>query len=157
MKSLIDHIEAYKVRLIDTSLFVENKIVNHFINIEKKTANNPIIILMSVIIISELVENLHKFVLQKEVIMTNREEDSKLDVHDGSGGGVLAVTYISDNFLRFELIFSGFLALLITQKQKYNMYLNIKMPAYGSSMQSNPYRTSPNTLVDPTRVNRYTL
>lgn len=33
---------------------------------------------MSMQIISELVQNLKKFVLQKEVIMTNRDEDSKI-------------------------------------------------------------------------------
>jgi hypothetical protein len=52
--------------------------------------------------------------------MTNRDEDSKLDIAENGPGGVLAVTYISDTFLRFELIFSAHLSLLITEKQKYN-------------------------------------
>jgi hypothetical protein len=78
---------------------------------------------MSSLIVSELVQNLSKFVLQKEVIMTNRDEDSKiLDRADITGPvvGPLAVTYISDNFLRFELIFSAIVALLIYNKQIYN-------------------------------------
>jgi hypothetical protein len=73
---------------------------------------------MSLIILIELVENLNKFVLQKEVIMTKEEHNDEVLVDAKQ-----SITYISDNFLRFELIFSAIIALLINCKQIYNRLL----------------------------------
>lgn len=67
---------------------------------------------MSVLILGDLVANLNKFVMNKEVLMTHKEEDSKVEsvrVHSSNNNNNNQVTYISDNFLRFELIFSSIL------------------------------------------------
>lgn len=55
----MDHIESYKIRLNDTALYVENKIVLYLFLIRfKKLSYNPIILKMSLLILLELVSNL---------------------------------------------------------------------------------------------------
>ncbi|CAD8061314.1 unnamed protein product [Paramecium sonneborni] len=115
VKTLIDHIESYKIRLIDSALYVESKI---------KLSQNPIIIKMCMLILKELVLNLDKFIQLKEINVQNHFlEESKIEISQRSIQieHLQTLTQVSDNFLKFELAFSNIISQLINDKMTYAM------------------------------------
>ncbi|CAD8044680.1 unnamed protein product [Paramecium primaurelia] len=115
VKTLIDHIESYKIRLIDSALYVESKI---------KLSQNPIIIKMCMHILQELILNLDKFIQLKEIPVQNQVyEESKIEISQRSIQieHLQTLTQVSDNFLKFELAFSNIISQLINDKMTYAM------------------------------------
>ncbi|CAD8139769.1 unnamed protein product [Paramecium pentaurelia] len=115
VKTLIDHIESYKIRLIDSALYVESKI---------KLSQNPIIIKMCMHILQELILNLDKFIQLKEIPVQNQiYEESKIEISQRSIQieHLQTLTQVSDNFLKFELAFSNIISQLINDKMTYAM------------------------------------
>ncbi|CAD8053361.1 unnamed protein product [Paramecium sonneborni] len=115
VKTLIDHIESYKIRLIDSALYVESKI---------KLSQNPIIIKMCMHILQELILNLDKFIQLKEITVQNQFlEESKIEISQRSIQieHLQTLTQVSDNFLKFELAFSNIISQLINDKMTYAM------------------------------------
>ncbi|CAD8133029.1 unnamed protein product [Paramecium octaurelia] len=115
VKTLIDHIESYKIRLIDSALYVESKI---------KLSQNPIIIKMCMHILQELILNLDKFIQLKEIPVQNQMyEESKIEISQRSIQieHLQTLTQVSDNFLKFELAFSNIISQLINDKMTYAM------------------------------------
>ncbi|CAD8135433.1 unnamed protein product [Paramecium pentaurelia] len=115
VKTLIDHIESYKIRLIDSALYVESKI---------KLSQNPIIIKMCMHILQELILNLDKFIQLKEIPVQNQFlEESKIEISQRSIQieHLQTLTQVSDNFLKFELAFSNIISQLINDKMTYAM------------------------------------
>lgn len=114
IKTLKDHIQDNNLRLIDTIIFLEQKI---------KTAHDPWVQFIVILVLDELIKNMCKFTHNIKIKFHSMEEESKYDLMESIDKSYKdeekEMTLLSDNFIKFEAHYIEIICYLIDQKNHF--------------------------------------